>query len=92
MNKRTLLPVLILAAGSLLGMAHAAPPPASTVAAADLDVYGPLRLTAIRACLPSPQTQMIYADWDRCYNVVLDSAVRQARSQGQPVRASERRG
>jgi hypothetical protein len=92
MNKRHALPVLILAAGSLLGMAHAAPPPVSTVPAADLDVYGQLRLTAIRACLPSPQSKLIYADWDRCYNVILDSAVRQARSQGQPVRVSERRG
>jgi hypothetical protein len=91
MSKRNLLPVLVLSAGALLGMAHAAPP-ASTVVPADLDVYGQLRLTAIRACLPSPQTPVIYADWDRCYNGVLDSAVRQARSQVSPVHAPERRG
>ncbi len=88
MFTRNLLPVLILAAGSLLGMAHAAPPDPS----ADLDVYGQLRLTAIRACLPSPQARVIYADVDRCYNVVLDSAARQARSQEQPVPVADRRG
>jgi hypothetical protein len=91
MFTRNYLPVLILAAGSLLGMAHAAPPPVSSVPPADLAVYGQLRLTAIRACLPAPQTKVIYADWDRCYNAVLDSA-RQARSQEQPTRAPERRG
>jgi hypothetical protein len=35
---------------------------------------------------------VIYADWERCYNVVLESAVRQARSQQPPLRAPERRG
>jgi UrcA family protein len=84
MFKPNLLPVLILAAGSLLGTAHAAPTPAIRVSYADLDLsrpadvdtlYGRLRLAAMGACLPLPLTPVIYADWERCYNAVLGSAV-----------------
>jgi len=110
MFKPKLLPVLILTAGSLLGFAHAAAPPAIRVSYADLDLsrpadvdtlYGRLRLAAMGACLPLPLTPALYQDWERCYNVVLGSAVRQMHSPEllaryrdfeQPLHAAERRG
>jgi UrcA family protein len=85
MFRTNLLPVLILAAGSLLGNAHAAMPPAITVSSADLDLsrpadvdtlYGRLRLAAMGACLPLPLSPALYQDWERCYSVVLGAAVR----------------
>jgi UrcA family protein len=107
MFRTKLLPVLIMAAGALPAMAHAAPPTIN-VSSADLDLsrpadvdtlYGRLRLAAMGACLPLPLTPVIYAQWERCYDALLGSAVKNLRSPEllvryrtfeHPVRASER--
>ncbi len=90
--------------------ARAADLPAIRVSVGDLDLsrsadvdvlYRRLQLAAMGACLPLPQQSFRYADWQRCYQAVLVSAVRRMHSpellaryrQSEPaVRAPERRG
>jgi UrcA family protein len=115
-NRRNILKLTVsallgfAAAIAATAAARAADLPAIQVSVGDLDLsrpadvdvlYGRLQLAAMGACLPLPQQSLRYADWQRCYEAVLASAVRRMHSpdllvryrQSEPaVRAPERRG